>query len=280
MQTFHTPEPVRLRISVSSGTVRVTATQTSESTVELDASGDDEVSRDLIAQTKVDQHGDEISIVAPRRFFVLFGRRPHLDVAVTVPTGSALAIRTESADVEARGDFGETSIETGSGDVRLDTVTAEARIKTGSGEAFVGQVDGSLRVESGSGDLELRRVAGDATISTGSGDIEVESVQGELRVNSGSGDIEVRDAQSSVVANSASGDLQLLCVRSGQVRVSTASGDVHIGVADGTPVWLDVTTLSGDVHSSLDGSPEPTDDEDSVALRVNTASGDITLVHA
>jgi DUF4097 and DUF4098 domain-containing protein YvlB len=226
----------------------------------VSADSDDEVGRDLVAQTKVEHRDGELSVTAPRQSHSFFGRKPQLTLTVTVPTGSSLLVRTSSADVEARGTFGRTQVDTGSGDVELESV-AELQVRTGSGDVRVRAMDGG-------------------GISTGSGDAYVDETRGPLKVTSGSGDIVVAEARNGAHANTASGDVQLLRVHSGPVRANTASGDVHVGVAAGTAAWLDVRTLSGDVHSELAGSDEPTEAEQTVQLHVNTASGDITLVHA
>ncbi|CAN5890150.1 hypothetical protein BH20ACT6_BH20ACT6_18790 [soil metagenome] len=92
--------------------------------------------------------------------------------------------------------------------------------------------------------------------------------------------MQVADAGAAVAINTASGDHHVGRVRRGTVKVDSASGDVDITVVEGIPVWLDVTSLSGSVHSALEGSGPPADGEDAVALHVNTASGDISLSHA
>jgi DUF4097 and DUF4098 domain-containing protein YvlB len=260
MPTFETPQPVALRISIGAGEVSITAADRTQSTVEVSADSDDEVGRDLVAQTKVEHRDGEISVTAPRQFHVFFGRKPELTVTVVVPTFSTLFVRTSSADVEARGEFGRTHVETASGDVELDTV-AELQVRTGSGDVRVHSME-------------------DGGISTGSGDAYVDETHGPLTANSGSGDIVVSEARDAVHANTASGDVQLLRAHSGPVRANTASGDVHVGVASGTAAWLDVRTLSGEVYSDLSRTDAPTEAEHTVQLQVNTASGDITLVHA
>ena len=279
MYRFDTPDPVRLRISLGAGDIDIQAYDTAESTVDLSAVRGNDAAAELVAASKVEQRGDEIVVDVPSRSAGVFGRAPQLRVAVTVPSRSDLQLRTRSADIEASGEFGDASVETGSGDVRLDTVRGDARLRAGSGDLSVEHVGGSLRSESGSGDLSVGHVSGDATASSGSGDISLARVNGEAKLNSGSGDILVHDAQASVSANAASGDIQLLGVRHGRVRANTASGDVQVGVADGVAAWLEVATLSGDLHSTLERSEQPADDEGSVQLHVSTASGDISLHH-
>jgi len=69
--------------------------------------------------------------------------------------------------------------------------------------------------------------------------------------------------------------------------VKTVSGDVRVGVGRGTRVWIDATSVSGDLGSELgldDGEPD-TDEPDPgggpvVPLHVKTVSGDVSIVRA
>jgi DUF4097 and DUF4098 domain-containing protein YvlB len=278
MHTFDTPEPIRLRVTLAAGDIHIQTGDTTETTVELTTVRHGDAARELLAATTVEQRGNEVVVNVPSRSFGSFGRSGELQAAVTLPNRSDLQLRTRSADVDAIGEFGEVVLETGSGDVRIGTVLADARLRAGSGDMFVHHVGGSLRAESGSGDLTVEEVVGDATVSSGSGDITLNEMHGEAKLSSGSGDILIHDTTSAVTASTASGDVQLMGVRRGRIRANTASGDVHVGVADGAAAWLDVTTVSGDVYSSLERSEQPADDESSVQLHVSTASGDISLV--
>jgi hypothetical protein len=56
-----------------------------------------------------------------------------------------------------------------------------------------------------------------------------------------------------------------------------ASGDVHIGVPAGVPVWTDISTVSGEIRSTLRGAGQPQDGADHVEVRAKVVSGDIVL---
>ncbi|MEA2459987.1 MAG: hypothetical protein QOH90_164, partial [Actinomycetota bacterium] len=59
------------------------------------------------------------------------------------------------------------------------------------------------------------------------------------------------------------------------LNIKTTSGDIQIGVAEGTSVWMDVSSLSGDTNSYLapgDGGGGAT-----LEVRASSLSGDITL---
>jgi len=277
---FTTPDPVRLSIEAGAGEVRVDASTTDRTTVILRPrrSGDD-TARELIDRTTVVQRGDRIVVKMPRRGIGFMRRAPELEISVAVPTGSSLEIAADSADIRSTGQLGNVRTKSGSGYVQLHHV-AEAYVQAGSGDTGIERADAVVRVQAGSGDVVVRSAAAACSVTTGSGDVRVEACAGPLQVNSGSGDVSVDEAGEDVSVTTASGGHHVGRVRSGQVKSSSASGDIHVGVLDGTPVWLEVSSLSGSIHSALEGGEPPADDEDSVFLRVTTVSGDISLARA
>jgi hypothetical protein len=85
-----------------------------------------------------------------------------------------------------------------------------------------------------------------------------------------------------VRAETASGHIEVGSLRQGQARLRTASGDVEVGVAAGTGVWLDLDTASGKSVTDLTmrGDTPPGDGAATLELRVRTASGDILVRRA
>ena len=59
-----------------------------------------------------------------------------------------------------------------------------------------------------------------------------------------------------------------------------ASGDVHIGIPAGIPVWTDITTVTGRIRSSSSGAGEPSRGPDHVEVRAKTVTGDIVLTQS
>ena len=75
-----------------------------------------------------------------------------------------------------------------------------------------------------------------------------------------------------------SGDLVIGTANRGRVTAKGASGDVHVGVPAGVPVWTDVSTVSGRIRSEPRPAPaSPRTGADYVELRAKTVSGDIVL---
>ena len=90
----------------------------------------------------VEQRDGQVAVVAPAHApasSAAAAARYH--VTVTVPTGSALALKTGSADTRAEGEYGATWANTGSGDlVRRAGRPAPSRSQTGTGDVRVVEV--------------------------------------------------------------------------------------------------------------------------------------------
>lgn len=264
--TFETPGPVRLRIAIGGGGVQV---ETGErDTTQIELVGLNRAGQDAIAELTVrcDERGGrfEIEVAEPKRGFVssLFNNA-EIGVRVWCPLDTELEAQTGSADVAVRG------------------ALTVARVKTGSGDLEFGDVTGELEVNSASGDVIARDVGGACAVKTASGDVRITSVGGELSANLVSGDLKVDDARGSVSVQTVSGDQQIGAVSAGEIRLQAVSGDVHVGVRPGLRIWIDATSVSGDMSSDLDAADgPPAGDGPLVQLRARTVSGDVTIVRA
>jgi len=267
---FETHQPVELFVENGKGRVELHADDTTETTVAL--AGPDAL--DVL----VELDGRRLSIVAPKhRGGFLGGGERRLDITVTLPTGSDVVARLGSADFRATGTIGNTQVRSGSGDISLETLAGACLVETGSGDVRVVRAEEPLRVKSGSGDVQLGTAVAEVSISTGSGDVQIRESLGPSSVKTGSGDLVIGHAHSNVGLTSGSGDLEIKAVSTGRVQVKGASGDVHVGVPAGVPVYTDISTVSGRIHSTLEGAGQPEPGADFVELRATTVSGDIVL---
>jgi DUF4097 and DUF4098 domain-containing protein YvlB len=267
--TFHTPEPVALYVEARAGEVEITAADTTESRVHI-------VGRDAEDVT-VELEGRELSVIVPRRRTGFLSGDDGLRITATVPTGSDVAVRSGSADVSSIGEIGACQVKTGSGEVRLDVLTGPASVETGSGDVEVDEARAELRIKCGSGDVSVGRSEGSVAVSTGSGDVEIGTHHGPAVVKTGSGDVHVVDAATDLSVATGSGDLKVDTVRRGRFSSKGASGSVHVGIPAGTPVWTDISTVSGHIHNAVQGAGEPEEGADHVELRATTVSGDVFL---
>ena len=276
-EIFQTPEPVRLDVRLGSGEIRLEASDTTETTVRLEPLRDSESSQSAIAEARVEQRGDEIlvDVRGSRRFL----RGVDVLVEIRCPEESSLRTKTGSADIEGHGRLGSVEVETGSGDVQFSEVSGDAEINAASGDVQISRVGGRGRINTASGDVQLSSVNGEAKINSASGDVQIREAGSAHEVNTASGDVLVREASSSVSANSASGDQTIGSVTEGKVDVKTASGDIKVGIREGSTLWVDARSRSGEVRSELPVSDIPPEgDAPHVELRANSMSGDITVV--
>lgn len=283
-ETFETPGDVRLEVRIGGGEVRLETAETQETTVVLEPLRDNDASTAAVANARVELRerggGYEVVIDARDRGRGLF-RNAEVLVSVTCPEGSSVETKTGSADVSGRGRFGSVEVESGSGDIEFGDVSGDARVNAASGDVQLGNVGGYARLNSASGDIQARVLAGEAKINTASGDIIVREVHGELGANSASGDVIVREARSSVSVNTASGDQEIGRVVEGNISLKSASGDLKVGIAEGSSLWVDARSRSGDVRSELPVSDSPPENGGpSVELRATTMSGDVTVSRA
>lgn len=266
---FETHTPVQLYVELGKGSLQVTATDTTASHVEI--TGKD------AEQVEVRQEGRRISVVAPRQRGGFFGADTGLDITITVPLTSELAVKTGSADVTVHGTVGSSEIKSGSGDVRLADLVGDTLVETGSGDVSIAVANAELRVKSGSGQVEIEHTEGEVAVSTGSGDVRIGRANGPAAVKTGSGDLRVGEARTDVSMSTGSGDLLVGTAHRGRLTVKGASGDIRVGVPAGVPVWTDISTVSGAIRSGLRGAGEPADGADHLELRAKTVSGDIVL---
>lgn len=247
--TFMSTAPTKLFVEFGKGNLEVQATDTDETVVEID--GDDAES--LI----VEQSGDTINIIDPHKG--PFNRSRRYDISVTVPTRSQLRARTGTADIATQGVLRAAWLQTGSGDVRIDRVTEEFQVESGSGDIEADTLDGRASIKSGSGDIRIGTVH-DLHTKTGSGTVEIDEVEGDVSHSTGAGDFAIHS------------------VSAGRISVKGASSDVRIGIPNGTPVWTDVNTVTGQCTSTVESAGAPAAGEPYVELRTTTVSGDITLI--
>jgi hypothetical protein len=256
---FAGSEPIEIFVDVAAGSVAVSGEPTAATTVTAYSSkhGPDEPLPEEELQVSFD--AGRLEIVQPKKSSWLRGH-DGLDVTVKAPAGSHCTVRTASGDVSCVGELSDLEAKTASGDVTVASVSGAAAVNTASGDVWLETVDGAVAVRTASGDVRMRRAGGDVAVTTASGDVRLGTVGGSAGVQTASGDIEIGS------------------IRAGEANVKTVSGDTSIGVARGAEVYLDLSSLTGDISSQL----EETGGGQGVGLRVigRSVSGDIRISRA
>jgi DUF4097 and DUF4098 domain-containing protein YvlB len=255
-ETFHTPLPITLEVSIPSGDIAVESDDGEETSLTID--GDE----NMLQHVDVRQDGNRVvvSLRDKNKFGISFSGggfslgsfvfgNDGLRVIARVPHGASVKVKTASADTQLSGHYGALEVNSASGDVRVRGEVAE-----------------------------------DATVKTVSGDVVLERVDGNLSVQCVSGDVRARAVAGSVDTKSVSGDIRVEAVTAGDVRFSSVSGDIEIGIAPGSLLDVDAGSTSGDLSSEVPLASEPPPGEGSAApmvvLRGRTVSGDVRVYRA
>jgi DUF4097 and DUF4098 domain-containing protein YvlB len=244
-ESFDTPGPLRIKVESPSGSIELETVDGDKTQVELD--GPSEEVED--ARVELRERGDGHELVVethPRAGFRIFRLNTKgIDVRIRAPHGATVEISSASADVEARGRYA------------------------------------NVEVNSASGDVTFEEIEGDAQANTASGDVEIGRIGGSGKIQSASGDVEIRSVDSSLKAQTASGDLEIGSVASGEVTLQTASGDISVGVKQGSKLWIDARSMSGETSSELEvGDSAPSGEGPLVEVRATAMSGDIRVRRA
>ncbi|HEX6345860.1 DUF4097 family beta strand repeat-containing protein [Umezawaea sp.] len=278
MPIFDTPAPVDVTIDVFSGDVRVTATDRTDTTVEV-LPADAREAKDVEAaeQTRVEFADGKLLVKTPKPRGLSYVRAKwSVEVHVEVPTGSTLRGDTGMGDFRVTGELGECRLKSGSGHIEVDQA-GPVHLRTSGGHVTVEAVTGTADVSTASGTVRIGRVDGEAVVKNSNGPTTIGRVGGDLRVRSSNGDITVAAAAGGVDAKSANGTIRVDEVVRGSIVLKTSTGDLEVGVAEGTAAWLDVNTSQGRVRNSLDESRERPDRGDTVEVRAATSFGDVTI---
>lgn len=273
MPVFETPGSVTLQIRIPSGRVTVGTSDEPRTEVELVPTG--RRGQEAIEQIEIshDERAGRHLVTVEQRDRIRWGPIQiswggEVEVRVTCPQGTELEFSGASADLRAEGEYGKVTARTASGDVRL------------------GIVDGKLEVKTASGDVDIEKLLSEnASLVTVSGDVELEVVEARLNLRTVSGDVDLGTARGPVSISTTSGDVHLRSLEAGELRVQSVSGDARIGVGRGTKIFVDASSISGDMKSELTmGEEEPAGGgEDAgvvVPVFVKTVSGDVSLVRA
>jgi DUF4097 and DUF4098 domain-containing protein YvlB len=199
-----------------------------------------------------------------------------VDVAIELPSGSAVSAEMQAGDFRCAGRLGECGFKTSVGNVRLER-TGPLRLHTSTGQVTADGIAGNAEISTGSGKVQIGEVEGSAVVKNSNGDTTIGAVTGDARVRAANGDISVERASASVEAKTANGSIRLGEVARGSVVLETAMGDLEVGIAAGTAAWLEVNTGFGHVRNLLDEAARPTESDETVEVRGRTSYGDITI---
>lgn len=278
MPTYPTPTPIDLAVNVQVGLIDVIASDREDTLVTVSPTNPAKANdRQAAEETRVDFDGGRLTIVGPQPRIRWIGPTSEsVDVKVELPAGSRLTAEIAVGSVRTAGRLGATRIKSSTGAVELDA-TGDLWLHASHGNATVGTADGAVEITVDHGQLRIGTVSGDAVLKAAHGSIQIGDSGGDVDAKLSYGDLEIARARASVAAMTAYGSIQLLEVSSGSIQVESGYGQVRIGVLPGVPAWLDLSSKRGHVRNELAGDRAPDPSEQTVAVRVRNAGGDISI---
>jgi len=283
MPIFDTPEPITVTIDLSVGDVRITATDRTDTVVEVrptDESEDSDVK--AAKQTRVEYANGTLVVKGPKSRVLDFSKKTRsVDVSIELPTGSRVHGDASVGDFSGTGRLGECRFKTSAGHVRLDH-TGPLRLSTSGGHITVERVEGDADISTGTGRVRVGEIDGAAVIKNSNGNTDLGTVTGDVEVRAANGDVSIgRALGGRVDAKTANGTIRVGEATRGAVTIKTATGDLEVGIKEGTAVWLDVDTSFGRVHNSLaETAEQAAPSGDTVEVRAHTSFGDISIHRA
>jgi putative adhesin len=275
MPTFTTPGPVAAIVEAGGAKVRVTASNRTDTVVLVEPLGTDSRSARVAEKTEVEYADGRLAVKTTKA-----GEKSgSIAITIDLPTGSSLAAYLAHSSLHAEGSLGASELHVASGQVRLDrTDTLKASIA--SGEVAIGHVAGRADIDGTSFTMRIAEAKGTVGLSNAGGQVWIGHASGDLELGSATGDFDIDRADANVTAKTASGTIRIGRMTAGRARLTNGSGDIEVGINEGTAASIDANSERGAVHNFV-SSPleqgEPGPDEARVSVFARTRHGDITV---
>ena len=276
MPAFTTPGPIAATVEVAGAQVRVGASDRTDTVVLVEPIN--EASRSdvkVASKTKVDLAGDQLSV----KTTTPGNKGGSVAITIDLPAGSSLAAYLAHSSVQADGPVGRCELHLASGQVQLDRVGA-LQANIASGEVAVGHIAGRASVDGGAFTMRIGEVKGTVELSSSGGQAWIGHASAGLDLSSGSGDFDIDRADGSITATTASGAIRIGRMTHGQAKLINGSGNIEVGISEGTAASIDANSERGAVHDfvSSQGNSGPSDHQ--VMVHARTRHGDIIIQRA
>ncbi len=283
MPVFPTPGPIDLAVNLQVGDIDVIATDRADTVVTVAPTSPTRAADVRGAEAvRVEFDGARLVIVGPKPKFglmSLIGPTESVDVTVELPADSRFTAESAVGGVRTEGRLAATRVKASTGAVELDT-TGDLWLRAGHGNVTAGAVRGAAEITADHGQIRVRSVSGDAVLKASHGSIGIGETGGGVEANLSYGDLDIGLAASSVAAKTAYGAITLGEVRGGVIDLESSYGRLTVGVAEGVPAWLDLSSKEGRVRNHLDAGPPGSPTGDHVAVRARAKFGDIEIRRA
>ena len=276
MPTFTTPGPIAATVVVAGAQVRVTASDRTDAVVlvePIDKASKKDVT--VASKTKVDFADGQLSV----KTTVSGDKNGSVVITIDLPAGSSLVAYLAHSRVHADGSFGECELHMASGRVQLDRISAlQANIS--AGEVTIGHIAERANVDGAAFAMRISEVKDTVKLSSSGGQTWIGHASADLDLSSGSGGFDIDRADGCVTAKTGDGAIRIGRLTRGQAELVNGSGNIEVGIGEGTAARVDVNSERGSVRNSIPPQESPGTSGNKVTVHARTRHGDIIIQRA
>jgi Toastrack DUF4097 len=276
MPTFDTPEPIAATVVVAGAQVRVTASDRTD-TVVLAEPIDQASKKDVKVadKTKVDFGGGQLSV----KTTVSGDKNGSVVITIDLPAGSSLVAYLTHSTVHADGSFGDCELHMASGRVQLDRINA-LQANIAAGEVTIGHIAERASIDGAAFAMRISEVKDTVRLSSSGGQAWIGHASADLDLSSGSGGFDIDRADGSVTAKTGDGAIRIGRLTRGQAELLNGSGNIEVGISEGTAASVDAGSERGSVRNSVLAQDNPDMPDNKVTVHARTRHGDIIVQRA
>ncbi len=255
MPVFATPDPITATVTVAGAQVRVAASDRTDTEVLVEPINKASQSDLKVAsKTKVNFAGGQLTV----KTTVSGDKDGSVAITIGLPAGSSLVAYLAHSSFHADGPLGECELHMASGQAQLDRInTLQANIS--AGEVAVGHIAGRASIESRAGRIRIGHASADLELSGGSGSLDIDRADG------------------GVTATTASSPIRIGRLTRGQAKLMNGSGNIEIGISEGTAASVDANSERGSVRNTVASPEDPAAFDNKLAVHARTRHGDIII---
>jgi hypothetical protein len=276
MPTFATPGPIAATVQVAGAQVRVAASDRTDTVVLVEPINEASPSDVKVAsKTKVDFAAGQLTV----KTTVSGNKNGSVAITIGLPADSRLVTNLAYSSIHADGPLGECELHMASGLAQLDRIGA-LQANIAGGEVAIGHIAGRAAIDGGAFAVRIGEVGGPVRMASSRGRAWIGHAAADLELSSGSGGFDVDRADGSVNATTGDGAIRIGWLTRGRAELTNGSGNIEVGISEGTAAYLDVNSERGSVRNSV-APPESADAPDTeVTVHARTRYGDIIIQRA
>ena len=276
MPAFDTPEPIAATVAVAGAQVRVTASNRTD-TVVLAEPIDKASKKDLkvASKTKVDFAGGQLSV----KTTVSGDKNGSVVITIDLPVGSSLVAYLAHSSVHADGSFGDCELHMASGRVQLDRISA-LQANIAAGEVTIGHIAERASIDGAAFAMRISEVKDTVKLSNSAGQTWIGHASADLDLSSAHGGFDIDRADGNISAQTADGAIRIGRLTRGQAELMNRSGNIEVGISEGTAATVDANSKRGSVRNSVPSQENPDTPDNKVSVRARTRYGDIIIQRA